>query len=369
MARPAEFSLEEAPPEADRLEGFPHPRVTERHYGHDQAAAEFLHSFATGRPHHAWLLTGPEGIGKATLAWQIARFVLSNGQARAHGAGPLACDPDHPACRLVRQLAHPELLLIRRPWDQKAKKHKTEITIDEVRRLRSFLTLSASNGGARVVIVDPADDLNVNAANAILKSLEEPPARVVFLLISSSPGRLLPTIRSRCRTLSCTGLSGTDLRAAAIQALTARDEEIAAGVPSGPEWETLEALSNGSVRRLLMLHAAGGLDLDMRIGQQFSRLDSLDWRAIHALGDELGSSAAQQRYELFFDLLLSRVAHNVRNTATATDTPARAPLERLAAWAQLWETVLADKAETDTLNLDRKALILRTFQRLSDAAR
>ncbi|HEX5665747.1 MAG TPA: DNA polymerase III subunit delta' [Hyphomicrobium sp.] len=377
MARAPALSGEiELLPEPDKLDGYPSPRLTERLYG--QAAAEqgFLDAFNSGRLHHGWIVTGPPGIGKATFAYRIARFLLAGESERDMFGGSLDVDRATSAARLVTNLAHPELLVLRRPYDFKTKKLKSEITVDEVRRLKGFLAMGAGEGW-RVVIVDPVDELNPNAANALLKSLEEPPKRTVFLLISAAPDRLLPTIRSRCRTLACAPLADENLRKAVAQALNAAEDAGAnAALPAGEEWQTLSRLAEGSVRRFLMLHTAKGLDLHRKIDSLISSLPRIDWLTVHAIGDELGSAAAEAKYELFFDLLLGRLTRLVRTAATGEGDPADIQLARriipedqLAAWAQLWETTVAEKASTETYNLDRKSLILLTFQRIVQASR
>ena len=214
MARaPAMVEAEELP-EADRLEGFPHPRVTQALIGHADAEREMAEAFAGGRMHHAWLITGREGIGKATLAYRLARHVLARPQERDAAGKSLEVGAETTAARQVLALSHPGLLVLRRPWDPRAKRFAASILIDEVRRLRSFLGHTAGDGAWRVVIVDAADELNINAANALLKSLEEPPTRAMFLLIASEPSKLLPTIRSRCRRLDLQPLAPEDLRRA-----------------------------------------------------------------------------------------------------------------------------------------------------------
>jgi DNA polymerase-3 subunit delta' len=377
MARATAASTEtELLPEPDKLEGFPSPRLTERLYGQAPAEQHFLEAFNSGRLHHGWIVTGPAGIGKATLAYRVARFLLAGDSERDMFGGSLAIDAGTSAARLVANLAHPELLVLRRPYDFKTKKLKSEITVDEVRRLKNFLSLGAGQGW-RVVIVDPVDELRSNAANALLKSLEEPPKRTVFLLVSASPDRLLPTIRSRCRTLSCTPLGEDDLRRAVAQALNAADDASAgAALPAGKEWQTLTRLSEGSVRRFLMLHTAKGLDLHHKIVALFSELPRIDWLPVHNLGDELASPAAEPKYELFFELFLGLLARLIRAAATGEGDPAEAALaaklisaDRLAAWAQLWETTVAEKTNTEIYNLDRKTLILLTFQRLGETSR
>jgi DNA polymerase-3 subunit delta' len=326
--------------------------------------------------HHGWLLSGPEGIGKATLAYRFARFVLAGPAAHEAPGSSLDVPEDGIAARQVRALSHPGLLVIRRAYDVKTKRFSASIPVDEVRRLKTFLGRTAQEGTWRVVIVDRADELNVSAANALLKSLEEPPPRTIFLLVSSAPGRLLTTIRSRVRSLEMPGLSSAPLRQAATQAMVASGDEIAASAPAPSEWERLEKLAGGSVRRLLSLHAARGLALFDRVAALVSDLPKVDWGVVHALGDEIGSPAAEQRFELFFELLMDHLARliRVRAAGAATDGDRELALRligdgRLATWAGLWERVAADKADAAALNLDRKSLILETFVRLEAAAR
>lgn len=373
MARAPLVQDIETLPEADRLEGFPHPRETDALVGHRAVENAIAEGFSAGRTHHAWLLTGPEGIGKATLAYKIARYALAAPGERGVLKGePLSVAPGSVAARQVRALSHPGLLVIRRPYDPKAKRFPQTIPVDEVRRLRGFLAHAATKGSWRVVIVDQADELNINAANALLKSLEEPPPNALFLLISSEPGRLLTTIRSRCRRLALSPIAGPFLRAAAGAALAAGNQ----GEIADEDWPALERLAEGSVRRLLWLCGSDGVRLFTRGERLIAGLPRIDWTEVHSLADELTASAAEQRYETFLDLLLAHIARLVRAAAGgATDgaeaaTAARViPPGGLASWAQLWETLLARKAEVQALNLDRKTLLLETFARLEAIAR
>jgi DNA polymerase-3 subunit delta' len=374
MARaPALQEIEELP-EADRLDGFPHPRASQRLYGHEEAERTLAEAFASGRMHHGWLITGAEGIGKATLAYRFARHVLADPSERATGSLDIA--PETRASHQVIALSHPGLLVVRRTYDTKTKRFPSSIPVDEVRRLKSFLGRTAEENTWRVVVVDRADELNISAANALLKSLEEPPARTVFLLVSSAPGRLLVTIRSRVRTLDLAPLDDQSLRRAVTQAFTGSTDEVGASAPAASDWDRLARLSGGSVRRLLSLHAAKGLALHDRIETLLRGLPAVDWGAVHALGDELSGQAADQRYELFFELLTDWIARLIDAEARGEGTLEEIALARrligparLATWAGLWERVAADKAEAAALNLDRKALILDIFSRLEAAAR
>jgi DNA polymerase-3 subunit delta' len=374
MARaPAVQEIEELP-EADRLDGFPHPRATPRLYGHEAAERMLAAAFASGRMHHGWLIAGAEGIGKATLAYRLARHVLANPAERSPDTLDIASQTR--AAHQVLALSHPGLLVIRRAYDTKTKRFPASIPVDEVRRLKTFLGRTAEEDAWRVVIVDRAEELNISAANALLKSLEEPPPRTVFLLVSSAPGRLLVTIRSRVRTLDLVPLADEPLRRAVTQAFAASSDDVGSAAPAGSDWERLARLSEGSVRRLLSLHAAKGLALHDRISAILNVLPKVDWNAVHALGDELSGQAADQRYELFFELLMGAIARLIDAEARGVGDAADAALARrligpgrLASWAGLWERVAADKAEAAALNLDRKALILDVFSRLEAASR
>jgi DNA polymerase-3 subunit delta' len=372
MARsPAVQEIEEQP-ESDRLEGFPHPRECERLFGHAEAERMLADALAADRLHHAWLITGREGIGKATLAYALARFALAKPEERGLGAQTLDIDRATPAARQVRALSHPGLIVLRRPWDPRAKRFANSIPVDEVRRLRGFLGHTADADTWRVVIVDRAEELNNNAANALLKSLEEPPARTVFLLISSAAGRLTATIRSRCRRLDLAPLGPADLRAAAEAALAAAGEPL----PDGAEWPRLERLARGSVRAVLTLGRTGGVKLYETITAILAGLPRVNWQEAHALADELTGSGAEQRFETFFDMLLDQIAGLVRaGTAGGSDPEVGRLAARLvkphglASWAELWETVVREKADVLALNLDRKAFVLETLARLEARSR
>jgi DNA polymerase-3 subunit delta' len=372
MARaPALQDIEELP-EADRLEGYPHPRATRVLYGHEAVESRLAETFGSGRMHHGWLIAGREGIGKATLAYRLAAFLLADPSERDPFGASLLVDAETVASRQVKALSHPGLLVLRRPYDTKTKRFVASIPIDEVRKLRAFLARSADGGAWRVVIVDQADELNVNAANALLKSLEEPPPRTVFLLLSSEPGRLLATIRSRCRTLDLAPLAPDALRKAAAAAIEAAGREPLAEA----DWPALAHLAGGSVRRLLGLAAAGGLDLYKKMYAAVSGLPKVQWSDIHRLADECSGAGAEQKFELFYDLLLGLLARLARAEAmgqgTTEETALAARLAgngRLASLAQLWETLVREKAEAQALNLDKKTLILETFVRLEALAR
>ena len=372
MARAPALQEIETEPEVDRLDDFPHPRMTAALYGHHGPENLLAEAVAGGRMHHGWLITGVEGIGKATLAYRLAKHLIAAPSERDPFAQTLAVAPDTRAARQVVALSHPGLLVLRRPWDGKAKRFATAITVDEVRRLRSFLQHSADEGAWRVVIVDTADDLNPNAANAILKSLEEPPRQTVFLLLSSEPGRLLPTIRSRCRTMELSPLGGEDLKRAVTAAFAAGDVT----PPGSDDWMRLEELADGSVRRALIIASSGGLKLYERVVALVTALPRIDWATVHALADELAGGAGEQKFEAFYDFLTGLLTRLVRARATGQGRDGDVRLaqkligdQALPAWADAWTAILTEKAEAITLNFDRKSLILATAARLEALAR
>ena len=374
MARAPREQTIEIYPEADRLGEFPHPRYTDALFGHGHAEAQLAEGLASGKLHHAWLLAGPSGVGKATLVYRFARAALSGGTAAAGlfgGADKLSVDPDSKASHLVRALSHPDLLVLRRPYDIKAKRFKTAITVDEVRRLRDFLGHKQAGTGWKVVIVDAADDLNINAANALLKSLEEPPPGAIFFLISSMPGRLLTTIRSRCRLLNMLPLGDSDAKQAAEQALRAAGQAF----PDDAQWPILLQAAEGSVADVLRLASDDGIALSSKVDQVFGNLLRPNWPAMHQLSDEFAAVSAGDKFEAFIDLLLARLARTVRAAATLQGDPIDLETARrlgtdgdLASWAELWETLIREKAVQGTLNLDRKAFVLDCVARLSRLA-
>lgn len=367
-----------AAPEPDRVDGAPHPRETQHLFGQAAAEAAFLDAFGSGRMHHGWLITGPRGVGKATLAWRIARFLLAHppGDGGLFGSAPpsadLAVPADHPVARRVQALSEPGLKLIRRSLNDQGRLRQV-IAVEDIRALRDFFGLSAAGGGRRVVIVDAADEMNPNAANALLKLLEEPPAGAVLLLIAHQPSRLLPTIRSRCRELRLSVLGAQDMAEALGQALG----DAAAAI----DGQALAELSGGSVGEAIRILSDDGLTLYGQLLAVMQGLPSMDRGRLRALADSAAGRGAEARFDLMVRLVDMAVARLARAGATGRPLAEAAPGEaaliaRLApdaeaarGWAALAADLGARARQGRAVNLDPAALVLDMFLRMENAAR
>ncbi|MCK0139279.1 DNA polymerase III subunit delta' [Aliiroseovarius sp. F47248L] len=363
-------------PESDRIDGAPHPREASRLIGQDAAEAAFLRAYTSDRLHHGWLITGPRGVGKATLAWRIARFLLATppddgGMFAAPTPTSLDVPDDHPVARRVRVLSEPGLFLLRRPWDEKNKRLKGDITVDEVRKLKHFFAMSSAGGGRRVVIVDVADEMNTSAANALLKLLEEPPKGAVLLLISHQPSRLLPTIRSRCRELRLAPLAPEDL----AQIMAGLDE-----TPSAEDTLRLGELAVGSAGDALRLQHLDGLAIYASLIDIFSTRHEFDRPRALKLANSAVGKANADKFKLIlrlFEFFLARLArHGAGFSPSAEAAPGEAAcLARLSpgpdaarAWASLQQELSARANHGRAVNLDPAALILDMVFRINDTA-
>lgn len=345
---------DETPIEADRVPGAPHPRHAERIIGQDAAVGHFLTAAETGRLHHGWLLTGPRGTGKATLAWAIAKWLLADG-----AQGDLSIPADAPIARRIAALSEPRLHLVRRPVDDKTGKLRAEITVDEIRKLLSFFHMSAAEGGRRVAIIDSADEMNVSAANALLKILEEPPKQALILLISHQPGRLLQTIRSRCRELRLTPMQPEDMAS------------ILAGLGIEGDAARLTALSAGSAGEALRLAGQDGLKLYQQIVDLFAPA-RMDRDAAARLADLAAGRAGADGdpFDLLVTLLDRFLSRTARTGLLGPPLPEAATNEgevmmRLAPddrAARKWATAQAELSARAragrAVNLDPSALVL-----------
>ena len=320
-------------------------------------------------------------LAQARAGLALAEDAPDDSELAALRAAAALVDPEGRHSSMIERGSHPDILSIRRLPKEVSKEDeeidpsaelKRSISIDQIRSLQASLTTRPGLADKRAVIIDAADDLERSGANALLKSLEEPPAGTYFLLISHASDRLLPTIRSRCRSLALSPLGPEDLLKAVRGALEA------AGKPAiaPADFQALAPFAGGSPRRLLAMADGGGLALQAKIAKVFEGLPSLDLKVAHALADELQPAAQEQKFELFYDLFLSFLARLVRAGAAQAGERSEVALSnrimgeaRLATFAHLWETLARDKADALLLNLDRKSLILDTLSKLEAAAR
>jgi DNA polymerase-3 subunit delta' len=293
----------------------------------------FLEAMERGRLHHAWLLTGPEGVGKATFAYQAARRLLG---ARADPAGDgLASLPQDPATRMVAARSHPDLLVLERLNAENPT--RKSIPVDEARRLPEFFSKAPAIAPYRVAIIDAADDLNPNAANAVLKTLEEPSGRGVLFLVSHAPGRLLPTIKSRCRRLAF--VPWPDGRLADF--IAARTEL------EGDDVQRLAQMAHGAPGRALSLMGQGALELDRQVAGILQRLPDADTSELLGLAEKFRGAEGALRYQLLIDRFADRIRDAATQAADADDGDAAEP------WVQAWGRLSAWPSQVEGLNLDR----------------
>lgn len=330
----------------------PHPRDTTALFGHETAENALLEAYRSGRFAHAWLIGGPPGIGKATLAYRMARFVLAHPDATAPAvrrATSLAVAADHPVSRKIAAQGHPDLLVLERGRSDSGALRST-IAVDDVRRTVGFFGATAGEGGWRVCLVDAVDDLNAAGANALLKILEDPPARALFLLISHAPGRVLPTIRSRCRRLMLRPLEERALAQALAAAGQAPEEELA----------EIAAFADGSVARALSLADTGARAMRRQVGEALEKLPAVDPLALHRVGDALGRGD-DAAYEAFIGTVRDWLSQQLH-------APPAEPA-RLARVAEVWEKVNRAAREAEVFNLERKPLVFAVFGHLAEAVR
>ena len=332
------------------LDGAIAPAQNTRLFGHAEAEAFLAHAYRSGKVHHAILIEGPEGIGKATLAFRFANHILSHPDP-AEAPDSMA-DPD-PASAVSRQIASGashNILHLSRPVDEKTGRVKQAITVDEVRRAGKFFSQTSGTGNWRIVIVDPADDLNRNAANAILKILEEPPKRSLFLVLSHAPGKLLPTIRSRCLPLKLEALDDAAM-AAALRHL---------GLPvEGEAAARVLAAARGSVSEALKLVNYGGMDIIAAFDDVLNAQGPAARKTMHKLADVLSGKDSETIYAFFLSHVGEHITGRARAAALAGDLVTADRFARLS--ASITERVNVSLA----YNLDRKQTVLTILEDVS----
>jgi DNA polymerase-3 subunit delta' len=331
----------------------PDPRANPILLGHETAEATMLEAMRAGRLHHAWLITGPDGVGKATLAYRFARFLLSG---RPPGDS-LQLDPTHPTFRRVAAASHADLLSIERAYDPKRRRMRTQIAVEDVRKINSFMALTPAEGGWRVAIVDGAEDLNQASANALLKILEEPPQRAVLLLVCAAPGRLLPTIRSRCRRLRLSPLPDAAMTRLLADYLPDLSRE---------EHGRLITLAEGCPGRALLLAEEEGLKIAALVDQVFADLPNLPPVRALDVADTLGRS--ETGFSTFMDLLRADLAAAVRDAARGQADPGQmrfVGLRPLDAWGEVWQGLTRLQDETERFALDKRQALIEGLGLLS----
>jgi DNA polymerase-3 subunit delta' len=341
-------------PKATEDSETPHPRTTVALFGHASAEAALLAAYRGGRIPHAFLIAGPKGIGKATLAYRLARFVLAHPDPAAPEvakATSLAVEPEHPVARHIAAQGQPDLLILERTLNDKGVLYK-QIAVDDIRRSVAFFGSTAREGGWRVAIVDAVDELNKSSANALLKVLEEPPQRALLLLVSHSAARVPATLRSRCRILTLRPLVETDVAAAVAVATgsPADDAEVVAAA----------AAADGSVSRALAFLDGDALELRQRALDLLDKLPTLDTGALHALGEAIAGTDP---------LPLAAFLDSVNTWLSLRLDREQGGIARLARLADASERINAAVRDAEIYNLERKPLVFGVFGLLAEATR
>ena len=333
---------------------------------------------------HAWLITGPRGVGKATLAYRFARHVLATGGKADAGSlfgadlppGPdegLYLDPENSVFKRIASRGHSDFLAVECSVNAKTGKLRTEIVVDDVRAIGGFLSLTPAEGGWRVVVIDSADEMNRSSANAVLKVLEEPPKKALLLLVSHAPGRLLPTIRSRCRKLALKPLADEIV----VSMLLDTYPELSSG-----DAAELARLSEGSIGRALELQEEGGLELYRELTSILSSLPDIDINTVHSFAGKIGRAGADQAFLTFGNLLRTwlarlilaiskgdRAGSKTGNEVEEAHFTRLGTLSSLDRWLEVWDKINHLLARTDSINLDRRQVTIDILLGLATAAR
>jgi DNA polymerase III subunit delta' len=317
----------------DTLDDTPPPIAARRLIGHEALLETMLAEFSAGKMHHATILSGPQGIGKATLAFQFAKQIFAL-------AGEIN------ASEKIAAGTHPSLMHVTRSWNEDTKKFRTEIVVADIHRANHFLSRTASGQGTRIIIVDPADDMNRNAANALLKNLEEPPAKTHYFLISHVAGRLLPTIRSRCRVVDVPALTE-----AQVMEVLSRNLGLELN-----EADELSRYSGGSVRQAMTMARYGGIDIVAALNA-FAADKKFSAMAAQNLASAVSDRESEPRYMLLTDLIEQRLADAARNQAIVGHTKAAVQI------STLYQSVQQQRTIAEAYKLDRKLEVFNVLRK------
>ena len=335
------------------------PKTNSELFGHSESEAVLMEGLRQGQLAHGWIISGPRGIGKATLAYRFARTLLS-------GKPPEEISPEDPVFLRVAAGSHADLLIVEPQYDAKKEEFAREINIEQAREIAGFLSLTPGEGRWRVVIIDSVDALNTNSANAILKILEEPPAHAILLLISHNPGRLLPTIRSRCRNLTLQSLQEKDFRKAIMLASPELDSS---------SITALGELTNYSAGLALQFQELSAITLYNQILDLLSTLPVLDHAKLHTLADKATSGQTHANWQLLTRLVLSLCERSVRHSGGVEVIPI-SEQERVIfgkmqqmhppeVWAAKWQEISDQFSLAERVHLDYKQCIIVFFHSLT----
>jgi len=339
----------------DQIENCPHPRNVQTLFGHELAEQSFLNSMKAEKLHHAWLIQGPKGAGKATLAYRMARRLSGATPDAANGL--LGCVPEDHISRQISAGSYPDLKVTTNSWNEKTKKWRNEISVDQIREIGHMFANQAAGNGWRVCIVDCVDDLNRNAANALLKTLEEPPKRGLLILISHQPGRLLTTITSRCRRLKLRAPGASITKRIAMECGANEEDALFAA--------KLSAGCPGRALQIINTKGAGNQDggLWAVIDRFFYEFPNLNHVKLHDLANKLSQKKAAQSLDLFLSLLQVRLEQKIRQLANSGETHAITP------WFKAVEENQVLQNDLTRINLDPAMVIHQLLQNIQRASR
>lgn len=341
-----------APEQYDSIPGVPEPRENPLLFGHREAADLLASAYRGGRLHHALLLSGPHGIGKATFAFHLAHHLLRYPRAEEAPETLSLPDPGTPLFRQTAGGSHPALLHLARPYNEKTKTFRGALTVDEIRRVNRFLSLTAHDGSHRIVVVDSADDMNTNAANALLKNLEEPPQRTLFILIAHSAGALLPTIRSRCQTVRMRPLE----KEALLKVLSTLETDL----PADPKArDALAEKAAGSARAAILLTQFGGFEI-MEALEGAVNAAKPDIAGTYRLADAVSGKDQAIQFSLFNNGVLEFVEGRAGKAAENGD------VSSAGRFGTLWQELRRQMVETDAFNLDRRQHVVSVIGRVRE---